>query len=429
MVNVPALDLPKDLTDVPATGFKGVVEPLPMSKDEKEVVAAVRGTIDEHPQATFLARVEAEIDANNTAPPVQADASESLRRVALATWWYFAQGLDAGGARRFDEAIRCFRRAAYGFARLGDEEQLEAAVFQAEYNAAALLAQQGKFPEAQEKFARLVDGAENSSAIGKEQREKLASLEFETLLQEAGEAGRRGNTAQAAQLLQSLAERLKSMAAGHDQNDPAYRLWAGNAGMLVAQAALANGIATISLYNFDHVAQGASAAAEDAALLLEDVSPANAAMTKYYARLLGALEELATIMLRVLNSTFRGDQREFRALRARVTAAREVIPSAVGVNPDLLRQQCDQMDQWVGNLERLARPGKRQIISYGGLVTCVAFCVLLLVVAALNKAFSLDATAATIFSTCTPLALVAGFGLAGLRVWRSGRPSGAGDAA
>ena len=77
-------------------------------------------------------------------------------------------------------------------------------------------------------------------------------------------------------------------------------------------------------------------------------------MTEFYAQMLGVVEELAAIMLRVFGFSFGSDTGEFQVLRSRVSAARKVIPAAAG--------------------------------------TCVAFCLLLLVIAVVNKAVSLGAS-------------------------------------
>ena len=283
---------------------------------------------------------------------------------------------------------------------------------------------QQRFPEAQKMFAKAQRILESSPRIGKEQREMLASMELEILVQQAGEAGRSGDPEKARQVWRSMAERAEGMAADHDDNDPAFKLWTGIAGMLKAQAALARAIAQMSIYDFDHVDKGESAAAAKAANLLGDVSPPNAAATKYYSELLAVVEQLATIMLGVIGLSFQGDKGEFRALGEHVNAARQVIPAAAGLNPKFLEQACDQMDQWISNIQRLSKPSKKDLGVYGGFVACAAFCILLIIVAIVNKAFSLGASASTILSTCVPLALVAGFGLAGLRAWQSTRSDG-----
>ena len=112
-----------------------------------------------------------------------------------------------------------------------------------------------------------------------------------------------------------------------------------------------NGIYAISTYNFDHVSKGQSVAARKAANLLADVNKTEAALAIFYSQVLGVLEELADIMLRVLDFSFHSSKGEFRSLRKRVQTARQAIPAVPNANP--LATTCDQLDQWLDNLERL----------------------------------------------------------------------------
>lgn len=180
------------------------------------------------------------------------------------------------------------------------------------------------------------------------------------------------------------------------------------------------GFVALGLYDFDRLVEGEAAAAQQASAMLTDLAPANAAMSAFYAELLGLFEEFAVTMQRVLSSSFRDDKGEFKALHRRVQAARQVVPAAAGADAPMLAHACDQLDQWLDNLERLTKPTKKDLGLYAGAVTCVAFCVVLVVVAAVNRAFSLGASGAEVFAACAPMAVLAGFGLTGLRAWRGG---------
>lgn len=424
MSQISGLEPPAQLAETtPITDYAHAVTPLPLSKEERQAVAAVRDLIEQQPQDTFLARVEEAIEADKAAPPAQADTNQAVRRQALRAWWYFGQGLDAGGARNMEEALRCYRRAAYEFARLGDNEPLEEAIGYGIVSEASLRIQQQKFAEGE----KLLDDAyrffENSSSIGRQQRERLAGIELEARLQQGLQAARSGNPVQAEQLLRSAAQRVNGLAASRDDDDPLRGMYIGTAGLLQAQAACMAGFRAISLYDFDDIAKGESAAAAKAAEFLAERSPANAALAAFYSQILAILEGLAAIMLRVLSLSFRTEKGGFRELHERVNAARKSIPAAAGADPVPLAQGCDQLNQWLNNLERLAKPSKKDLGVYGGFVACATFCVLLLVIAVVNKAFSLGATATVVFTTCTPLALVAGFGLAGLRAWQGSKSS------
>jgi hypothetical protein len=175
----------------------------------------------------------------------------------------------------------------------------------------------------------------------------------------------------------------------------------------------------MNLYAFDQVADSESAAASEAAKLLAGVADANSAAASFYSRMLSAVEQISAIMLRVLGMSFRTDKGRFRELRDSVSEARRSIPVAAGMDSSAMNEACDQLDLWLNNLQRLARPSKKDLGVYGGFVACVMFCVVLVIVVIVDRAFSLHASATVIFSTCTTLGVLAGFGLAGLKALRS----------
>src|SRR5205807_2584932 len=73
------------------------------------------------------------------------------------------------------------------------------------------------------------------------------------------------------------------------------------------------------------------------------------------------------------------------------------------------------LEQQLDNLERLARPTKRDFGVFSGLIACAMFAPLLATVAIVNSVFSLDIGGTLIIETCVVLALVAGFGLTAIR--------------
>jgi hypothetical protein len=412
------IELPAELTDAPVEDFATTVTPIALSDDERRIVVEVFDIIQAQAPDTLLGRVEAAIDADK-ARPAPAEDHAVLRRQTLRVWSYFARAIEAGAARDVEESQRLFRRAAYGFARLGDSDRVEEIVFQV-YNAqAGQLILEQRIPEGIERWTMAKQFLERGSGMGTDHREMLASVDLELLMQRSTLAYMAGNPALSEQLRRQAAEHAERVAAGHDPADPNGRLWRGIAGALRAQADLMVALSSIALYDFDRVIERrASVTARQAAELLTDVSPPQAAMSKFCAELLAVTEDLAAVMVRVLSSTFHQDHGEFQALRARVIAARSVIPAAAGIDSVRLATACDQVDQWLNNLQRFARPTGKDLGIYGGFVACAAFCVLLVVIAVVNRAFSLGASATQIFASCTTLAVLAGFGLAGLKALR-----------
>jgi hypothetical protein len=61
-------------------------------------------------------------------------------------------------------------------------------------------------------------------------------------------------------------------------------------------------------------------------------------------------------MLRVLDFSFDSGKGEFDGLRRRVERARQVIPAVPAATT--LAVECDHLDQWLDNLERLVNHNK-----------------------------------------------------------------------
>lgn len=350
------LELPPDLKEAPIKDLAKSAA-LPLSHEESQAVAALKEELIAGPSKDgLLARVEATIAAENAAPIAGESADQGVRRQALPVWWNLAQGLDSLSTLRIEEALQYFRRAVYGFALLGDEDQLHDVVIWGLASEGVLQIQRQNFAEGTRLFAEAHQFLENSSDIGTEQRENLASIEIGSLSEQAVQAFLSGNYSQGDHFLRSAATRADDIAGSHDDKSPYHRAWAGTAGLLRAYAAFMTGIYAIGIYDFDHVPKRQSVAAEKAARLLKDSNPVNADLAGFFAQVLGVLEELAAIMLRVLDFSFDSGKGEFDGLRRRVERARQVIPAVPAATT--LAVECDHLDQWLDNLERLVNHNK-----------------------------------------------------------------------
>ena len=140
----------------------------------------------------LLARVESAI-ALNADPTLHTPDSLSMHRYALRAMWYFAQGIDAGGARPIEDAVRHYRQAAYCFAPFGDHSRLEQSIALGIYSEGLLRIQQHDVVEAERLLAQSQRFMENSSSMGSEQREMVASMQIEILGLQSDQALRGGD--------------------------------------------------------------------------------------------------------------------------------------------------------------------------------------------------------------------------------------------
>ncbi len=143
--------------------------------------------------------------------------------------------------------------------------------------------------------------------------------------------------------------------------------------------------------------------------------------------LLGALAEFAPLMKQVFLSTFKPDLPSLGTIKKKVDAAIEAASSA-GPQATPLVRLCNQLSNQVRNLEKTAKPNKKDFGAFSGLVSCALFLPLFLLVSWGNSAFGVGMGASTLAGSCIALALIGGFGYGALRFrsWFTGIFSAAG---
>ncbi len=133
-----------------------------------------------------------------------------------------------------------------------------------------------------------------------------------------------------------------------------------------------------------------------------------------FIHLLEVTQELAALMLDVLRSTFKPDMQTLRLLRQKVRAASDSA-SRAGPQAVTLVKSCNQLSNQINNLERLAKPRKRDFGALSGLVASALFLPLFLVVSWANSVFDVDLEGSTLITTCLVLALIGGFGFGAVK--------------
>lgn len=137
-------------------------------------------------------------------------------------------------------------------------------------------------------------------------------------------------------------------------------------------------------------------------------------LSKALVQLLELEGELSVLMMSVLHSTFKPDLRILAHLRQKARTASTTVsqagPQAVG-----LVRYVEQIAGQIDNLQRLAKPTKRDFGVFSGLVSSALFLPLFLAISWGNSAFFVGLDAATLITTCLILALIGGFGFGALR--------------
>jgi hypothetical protein len=130
--------------------------------------------------------------------------------------------------------------------------------------------------------------------------------------------------------------------------------------------------------------------------------------------LLGALAEFAPLMKQVFLSTFKPDLPALGTIKKKVDVAIEAASSA-GPQATPLVRLCNQFSTQVRNLEKTAKPNKKDFGAFSGLVSCALFLPLFLLVSWGNSAFGVGLGASTLAAFCIALALIGGFGYGAVR--------------
>ena len=131
-------------------------------------------------------------------------------------------------------------------------------------------------------------------------------------------------------------------------------------------------------------------------------------------QLVEVTHELAKIMQKVLSSTFKGDPGTFRVIKQKVELARKSASEA-GIQGTAFIRFCNDVSDRVKNLERIAKPNKKDFGKFSGLVTCGIFLPLFLIVSFVNFKFSMNLGQQTLVIMSLVPALIGGFGYGAIK--------------
>lgn len=130
--------------------------------------------------------------------------------------------------------------------------------------------------------------------------------------------------------------------------------------------------------------------------------------------LLKSIRELAEIMQKILNSTFKPELHSLADIKKNILIARDFASEAGPLAVGMVRS-CNQLTNQVNNLELLAKPNKKDFGKFSGLVSFALFLPLFLLVSWANFTFEIGLEASLMISSVFFLALIGGFGYGALR--------------
>jgi hypothetical protein len=137
-------------------------------------------------------------------------------------------------------------------------------------------------------------------------------------------------------------------------------------------------------------------------------------ISKALVQLLELLNELAKLMQRVFRSTFKPNPKVFITFKKRIRAARDLVSEA-GLAATSFISICDRLSNQIKNMERYAKPSKKDFGIYSGIVSSALFLPLFLVASWANSVFEIGLGGLTLITSCLILSLISGFGFGALR--------------
>ena len=133
-----------------------------------------------------------------------------------------------------------------------------------------------------------------------------------------------------------------------------------------------------------------------------------------YALLSGAIFSIARSMQKIFESTLKPQIQDLRKLKESINSA-SAHAARVGPGSEALVRMCGDLQLRINNIQKLARPTKKDFGIYGGIITSAIFLVSTVILLWANSFFSTDIEGKDLIKATITISLIGGFGLAALK--------------
>jgi hypothetical protein len=359
------------------------------------------------------------------------DASTRVTQVVLeSTGRYFQAFNKMTREANFGEARDLLQQAVEGFGSAGFDSLRDVSIGIGAYAAAVFEVQNLNLTRADELLKQAKVYLQQAGRFGAKFQPLLDKFEPDHLFIGAFPYLMRLDFDTAAPLIEKASQSAERVAATYYQDgDSDYFLFRGLAHIYRAHYRL---VKSFSDFNqFSYLALTSQKDLETDAIkaqkFLAQVEPANEVVNNLrhlsvtILNLQGSLVGLAGLMQKVFLSTFKSSAPALQDSKNKAQAALDAATKAGPTAVPLVRL-CSQTLNQISNLERYAKPTKKDLGVLSGLVACALFLPLFLLVSWVNSAFQVGVGGTTVTSTCMILALIGGFGYGALRfrTWITG---------
>lgn len=354
-------------------------------------------------------------------PPVPAEAE--LKRLLEALWNFF-KAIDLVRATGdFTVAGEHLEAAVKEFDDLGHVYLRDLSVGMRAYYAAVVELRRLNIGASLDYFGRAKDYLKRAGKFSSRFEVSIAIMEPDALFVAGVQALMGLDTANAKVFIDQAATASEDAAQKHfDKGSPMFFTFMGQAEFHRAFYVFFNAYNDFNKFEYDKLAasQGLTAHALKAQELLqqgdlENVQVKNLLLSaRAFLQLMESIRELAVIMQRVFTSTVKVDFKTLIPVQEKIKVASECFSKGGPQFVSLVRF-CDQLSYQVQNLERLARPDKKDFGKYAGIISCALFLPVFSIVSLLNQRFHIGLNGYHLMGACLALSLIGGFGFGALR--------------
>lgn len=351
--------------------------------------------------------------------------SYELVKLTLESAWKYAYALNGilAGTLDWAQVSELFRQAATGFEYLGQEHLRDLAIGMSVYVQAVVELRNLNVKLAIDHLHAVEDYFEKAGEYSRKFKPLIDHIKPEMLFVSSIPAIQQLDFATARTLVEDASSSANYVAATYYEDEQPQKLFfQGCAHFYRSFYQLFRSYNDLQQFEYDRLAQ-------DVELVEEAKTARNLLVTAKEisepARILADLSEalvpleeviysMSHVMKKVFEATFTPKLVELYELRRKLQVAGECAAKA-GPQAIVLVRFCEQLTNQIKNLERLARPTKKDFGIYSGLVTAGIFAVLLLTTSWANSAFQLGLGPEKLITANMTLALIAGFGFGAVK--------------
>jgi hypothetical protein len=364
-------------------------------------------------------------------------AAASVMQVVLeSTGRFFQAFIKLTRETSFGEARDLMQEAADGFNTAGFEKQRVICIGIGTYAAACFETKNLNLARAAELMGQVKGYLDQAGKFGAVFQPMVDSFEPEHLYLAALPYMLQLNFDAAAPLIERASDAAEKFAAKYcKEGENAYFLYRGMARYFRAHYQLVKSSNDFNQLNYAALTsqKDLDSDAIQAEAFLSKTDPENEVcrILRYSSltilNLQGALISVAGLMQKVFGDTFKSGAPALQDAKNKAQAAAQAAPKT-GQNAEVMVRMCNQALNTISNLERYAKPTKKDFGVLSGVLSCALFLPLFLLVSWANRAFQVGMGGESVIIPCVGLSLIGGFGYGAVRFrslfpWSSGSKS------